>query len=58
MNTQKIAFYNKSDSISDDAIKALLPILATQLERDFSPIWNVTASLVFIQAGAATPSGH
>ena len=57
MTTHNIAFYNKSTAVTDDAIRSLLLVLTTQLNRDFTPKWNVNATLVFVGAGTIAPSG-
>lgn len=53
-----IAVINESTAIADDRVKAMLPALQTQWNRDLQPMWGVEeAGLVFVPKGIAPASG-
>jgi hypothetical protein len=48
-----IAILNASSVLTDAEVAAAIPALQTQISRDFAPIWNIDATLVFVPAGQA-----
>jgi hypothetical protein len=55
--TKRIALQNKSSSnISFDDLARLAPVLQTQVDRDFNPLWGATQISV-LQKGDHIPTG-
>lgn len=53
-----ISVINKSTVLSDAEIKLALAALQIQLDRDFAPVWGLTASLQFLPATTPLPIHH
>ena len=48
-----IAFVNQSTVLTDDQVKTAMSALQIQLDRDFSPVWRMDATLTFVPTGVA-----
>ena len=53
----KIAVINASTVLKDDAVKAAVAVLQTQVQRDFAPAWGVDADLTFVPKHAKPAPG-
>jgi hypothetical protein len=53
----QVAIMNESTCLTDEQVRAILPALQKQIDRDFAPVWGVSAELVFVPHGEATPGG-
>jgi len=51
-----IAVINACTVLTDDEVKAFVPILQKQVHRDFAPAWNIDAKLEFVPTGATPPA--
>jgi len=55
---KRIALQNKSSGkISFDDLARLAPVLQTQSDRDFTPLWGVRAQISVLQKGDPVPTG-
>jgi hypothetical protein len=53
----KISVINASTVLKDEAVKAVVPALQTQVRRDFAPVWGVDADLTFVPKGGKPAAG-
>lgn len=53
----KIAVINASTVLKDKQVAAAVPVLQTQVTRDFAPAWGVDADLTFVKKGSKPPTG-
>jgi hypothetical protein len=51
-----IAIINKSKALTDAEVKAVIPAMQTQIDRDFAPIWELDATLTFLSASDTVPA--
>jgi len=51
-----VAFINHSTMVTDAQIAALVAVLQIQLDRDFTPVWKIAASLVAVPTNAVPAS--
>lgn len=56
MTHPQIAIMNESTCLTDEQVKAVIPALQKQIDRDFAPVWGVSAELRFVAQGEE-PSG-
>ncbi|HZP94147.1 MAG TPA: hypothetical protein VFB20_14890 [Burkholderiales bacterium] len=52
MATIKVAVINASTVVADDQVKATVPVLQTQVSRDFAAAWGIDAELRFVPKGS------
>jgi hypothetical protein len=55
MSNTTVSIINAGSVLSDDEVRAVVPALQTQLQRDFGPVWGVDADVVFIDGGSEPP---
>src|SRR5260221_12102218 len=53
----KIAVINASTVLTDDQVKAAVPALQMQVQRDFAPAWGTDADLTFVPKGTQPGPG-
>jgi hypothetical protein len=51
-----IAIINKSKALTDAEVKAVIPAMQVQIDRDFAPIWELDATLTFLSASDTVPA--
>lgn len=56
-NGPVIAIKNQSTVVTDAQAQAVVAALQIQLDRDWYPAWNTTATLVFLNKNQAVPAG-
>jgi hypothetical protein len=47
----RIAVINASTVLTDDQVRAAVPLLQTQMHRDFAAVWGIDADLSFMPPG-------
>jgi len=52
-----IAVVNKSTVLNDDEIKLAVAAIQIQVDRDFEPVWNLGANLIFVSIDQIIPEG-
>src|SRR6266571_4804334 len=52
-----ISILNVSSVLTDDEVRAAIPALQTQVQRDFAPAWGVDAELTFVTADTEPAAG-
>lgn len=57
MKNIEVAVINKSSVVSDEVVQGFVPVLQTQVTRDFAPAWGIDADIRFTQQGSNPPSG-
>lgn len=53
----KISVINGSTALTDAQVKSAVPVLTTQVHRDFAPAWGIDADLTFVPQGSSPSSG-
>ena len=52
-----VAVMNASSVVAERDVKALVPVLQTQVRRDFAPVWGIDATVVYVKPRAEPPKG-
>lgn len=57
MKNIEVAVINKSTVVTNEEVQGVVPVLQTQVTRDFAPAWGIDANVRFIPKGAKPPVG-
>jgi hypothetical protein len=57
MATIQIAVINASTVLTDDQVNSVVSVLQKQINRDFVPVWGVSANLAFVPVSDKFPPG-
>jgi hypothetical protein len=55
--TTEVAILNATTALSDAQIAPVVPALQVQLNRDFTPIWHISANLTYVPKGQTPKAG-